>query len=185
MLWQSGVQIAWYILLVSGLLWCVLSDLLSRRIPNRAVLLLLLGFLALYALTAEGIAGPLPQVSGSLLQALPGAALVFVIGFAMFLTGRLGAGDVKLISVLCLWVGYGHQTRFIMITAIAGGVLALALPLLNTLTAGIALFIERLNSSLRINITPPPVLPDELSRGIPYGIAIAFGAAYILIWPQF
>lgn len=184
MLWQSALQLLWYSLLGFGLLWCVLSDLLQRRIPNRAVLLLLLGFLALCVLADKGVAGPLPRVSGTLLQALPGAALVFAVGFALFLTGRLGAGDVKLMSVLCLWVGHGHQTRFIMITAIAGGVLALALPLLNTLTAGIALFIDRINSSLRINITPPPILPDELSRGIPYGIAIAFGAAYILIWPQ-
>lgn len=178
------MQIAWYTLLVFCLLWCVFTDLLQRRIPNRAVLLLLLGFLALCALTAEGQTGPLPRVSGTLLQALPGAALVFAVGFAMFLTGRLGAGDVKLMSVLCLWVGYGHQMRFIMITAIAGGVLALALPVLNTMTTGIALFIERVNSRLRINIKAPPVLPDELSRGIPYGIAITFGAAYILIWPQ-
>lgn len=185
MMMQSGITFAWYLLLAVGLLWCVVSDLLQRRIPNRAVLLLLLGFLALYALASEGLIGSLPRVSGSLLQALPGAALVFGVGFALFLTGRLGAGDVKLMSVLCLWVGYGHQTRFVMITAIAGGVLALALPLLNTLTTGIALFIERLSSNLRITITPPPVLPDELSRGIPYGIAIAFGAAYILIWPQF
>lgn len=185
MVGQFGVQCAYNLLLVVCLLWCVGSDLLLRRIPNRAVLALLLGWLALSALVASGAAGPLPRVSGSLLQALPGALLVFVVGFALFLTGRLGAGDVKLMSVLCLWVGYGHQTSFVMMTAIAGGVLALSLPLLNTFSTGVALLIDRMNNLLRINITPPPVLPAELSQGIPYGIAIAFGAAYILIWPQF
>lgn len=180
-----GVQCAYNLLLSACLLWCIGSDLLLRRIPNRAVLLLLLGFLVLSVLVAVGLAEPLPRVSGTLLQALPGALLVFIVGFALFLTGRLGAGDVKLITVLCLWVGYGYQTHFIMITAIAGGVLALSLPLLNTFSTGMALLVDRMNHLLKINVTPPPVLPVELSQGIPYGIAIAFGAAYILIWPQF
>ncbi|WP_226051398.1 prepilin peptidase [Dickeya chrysanthemi] len=182
---QFGVQYAYNLLLVVCLVWCIGSDLLLRRIPNRAVLALLLGWLALSALATAGVTGPLPRVSGSLLQALPGALLVFVVGFLLFLTGRLGAGDVKLMSVLCLWVGYGHQISFVMMTAIAGGILALSLPLLNTCSTGVALLIERMNHLLKINITPPPMLSAELSQGIPYGIAIAFGAAYILIWPQF
>lgn len=174
--WAHGAQT----LLLSGcLLWCAFSDLLERRIPNRAVLLLLLGWLAACSWAVSVAAVPYATA----LRALPGAALVFAVGFALFLTGRLGAGDVKLMSVLCLWVGYGQQTAFVMVTALVGGGVALALPLLNTVPVALAAGIGGINRRLGINIALPPVLPAELSQGIPYGIAIAVGAAYVLIWP--
>nr|WP_304168201.1 prepilin peptidase [Lonsdalea britannica] len=177
----QGAQTLW---LTGCLLWCVGSDLLQRRIPNRAVLMLLLGWIAVGILTAI-LAGTTVRPATAMLHALPGAAVVFVVGFLLFLTGRLGAGDVKMMSVLCLWVGSGQQLAFVMVTALAGGVLALILPLLNTIPPALALGIDNLNRRLHLNIASPTVLPADLSQGLPYGIAIAFGAAYILIWPLF
>lgn len=179
------IQWAANVLLILCLSWCVVSDLLLRKIPNRAVLALLFGWLVVGGLVTAGVVAAPPHLSVALLQALPGTGIVFLLGFLLFLTGRLGAGDVKLMSVLCLWVGYGHQLSFIMMTAIAGGVLALALPLLNSIPAAVALLINRINHQLRTQIATPPVLSSDLSQGIPYGIAIAFGAAYTLIWPLF
>ncbi|RXS79048.1 peptidase A24, partial [Geobacillus sp. PK12] len=87
-------------LLIGCLLWCTSTDLLVRKITNQAVLILLLGWLffsALYVLQS----GALDMVAlRKMLWALPGAAAVLVVGFLLFLTGRLGAGDVKLMSVL-------------------------------------------------------------------------------------
>lgn len=119
------------------------------------------------------------------LWALPGAAVVLIVGFLLFLTGRLGAGDVKLMSVLCLWVGHGHQIVFVMITALAGGVLALGLPLLNTVPTAVAMGIQITNRMFKSRLPMPPALPANLSQGIPYGLAIAFGATYVLIFPLF
>ncbi|MGE0973132.1 A24 family peptidase (plasmid) [Klebsiella sp. WOUb02] len=161
------------------LLWCSVSDLFERRIPNRVVLLILLGW-AGTSIWQVSIAG-VPIVV--ILYDLLGSGLVFIVGFLLFLTGRLGAGDVKLMGVLCLWVGYGQQMFFVMVTALVGGFLALALPLLNMLPFIFGTGISFINEKLKTQIALPPVLSRELSQGIPYGIAISSGAAYIMIWP--
>lgn len=177
---MTGLGHGAQILFLSGcLLWCSFSDLLERRIPNRAVLLILLGWAGtrIWQISIAGV--PMAMM----LRDLPGSGLVFIVGFLLFLTGRLGAGDVKLMGVLCLWVGYGQQTVFVMVTALVGGLLALTLPLLNMFPVIFSSGIAFINEKLKTQIAMPPALAPELSQGIPYGIAIATGAAYILIWP--
>ena len=68
----------------------MVCDLRSRRIPN-ALPLALLGLFAVYA--AAGEAGPPGTIWGHLAI---GAALL-AAGFALYLSGRFGAGDGKLI----------------------------------------------------------------------------------------
>lgn len=174
--WGFSLQI---LFLACCLIWCSFSDLLERRIPNQAIILILLGWLATRVWSITFDSAPLAIIYND----LPGAGLVFLVGFLLFLTGRLGAGDVKLMAALCLWVGYGQQVIFIMVTALVGGVLAIMLPLLNMLPAIITTGINGLNEKLKIKLALPPVLPPELAQGIPYGIAISLGAAYILIFP--
>ncbi|RLM21928.1 peptidase A24 [Brenneria alni] len=172
-------------LLAGCLLWCIATDLLMRKIANQAVLILLLGWLFFSVIDAlQSGAFDMPKLQQAL-WALPGAAAVLMVGFLLFLTGRLGAGDVKLMSVLCLWVGHGQQIVFVMITALAGGALALSLPLLNTVPTAVAMGIQTTNRMFKSRLPMPPALPADLSQGIPYGIAIAFGAAYVLIFPLF
>ncbi|PWC17735.1 A24 family peptidase [Brenneria corticis] len=172
-------------LLAGCLLWCMGTDLLARKIPNQAVLILLAGWLLFALLNVLQAGGPHMPRLWQALWALPGAAAVLIIGFLLFLTGRLGAGDVKLMSVLCLWVGHGQQIVFVMITALAGGVLALCLPLLNTAPGAVTMGIQTTNRIFKSRFPMPPALPADLSQGIPYGIAIAFGAMYVLIFPLF
>nr|WP_248463803.1 prepilin peptidase [Pectobacterium versatile] len=172
-------------LLMGCLLWCISTDLLVRKITNQAVLILLLGWL-FFSASHVLQAGALDMLAlRKMLWVLPGAAAVLVVGFLLFLTGRLGAGDVKLMSVLCLWVGQGHQIVFVMVTALAGGVLALSLPLLNTVPTAVAMGIQTTNRIFKSRLPMPPALPADLSQGIPYGVAIAFGAMYVLIFPLF
>lgn len=178
-------QVLQIMLLAGCLLWCVTSDLLIRRIPNLTVLLLLLGWLLFSTLDVVQSGQIDMHKLQRLLWALPGAGVVLVVGFLLFLTGRLGAGDVKLMSTLCLWVGHGHQIVFVMVTALAGGVLALCLPLLNTLPVVTALGIQTLNRRFHRRLPLPPILPTDLFQGIPYGVAIAFGAWYVLVFPLF
>nr|WP_240560607.1 prepilin peptidase [Pectobacterium actinidiae] len=173
------------VLLMGCLLWCMSTDLLVRKITNQAVLVLLLGWL-FFSASHVLQSGAVDMLAlRKTLWALPGAAAVLVVGFLLFLTGRLGAGDVKLISVLCLWVGQGHQIVFVMVTALAGGVLALSLPLLNTVPTAVAMGVQTTNRIFKSRLPMPPALPADLSQGIPYGVAIAFGAMYVLIFPLF
>ena len=76
----------------------LVCDLRRRRIPN-AIPLALLGLFAGHAL--PGASGP---PGGWWAHLAIGAALL-AIGFALYLGGRFGAGDGKLIAVAGLWAG--------------------------------------------------------------------------------
>ena len=76
----------------------IATDVRWRRIPNE-VPLMLLAFFAIYA--ASGAAGP----AGGLWQHVAVGTVILAAGFALYLTGRFGAGDTKLLAVAGLWIG--------------------------------------------------------------------------------
>jgi prepilin peptidase CpaA len=53
------------------------------------------------------------------------AAVVFVVGFLMFVLGAMGGGDVKLMSACMLWVGPVHLVEFIGVMLVASVLLAI------------------------------------------------------------
>ena len=80
------------------------TDLRNRTVPN-AIPLLLLALFAVHA--GAGPAGPFWA------HAAVGAALL-ALGFALWCTGKFGAGDAKLISVAGLWVGTADLSLFLL-----------------------------------------------------------------------
>jgi prepilin peptidase CpaA len=89
-----------------------------------------------------------------------------VAGMAMFAVGWIGGGDAKLFAAAGLWMGLGALLPYLLVTALAGGALAVMLlglrsVWLRPLTAHGPGWISRLAT------------PGE---NVPYGIAIAFGA---------
>ena len=76
----------------------IATDLRHRRIPNAIPLLLLAGF-ALYA--AVGALRPL----ATLWEHFAIGAVVLVAGIALYMTGRFGAGDSKLLAAAAVWIG--------------------------------------------------------------------------------
>ena len=76
----------------------IATDVHRRRIPNE-VPLMLLAFFAIYA--ASGAAGP----ADALWQHFAVGTVILAAGFALYLTGRFGAGDTKLLAVAGLWIG--------------------------------------------------------------------------------
>lgn len=165
------------IVLLPALAWVVVSDLLYRRISNRLILALLLTW-AVYAgwVLMQGNAA----LRVSLLTGVLASAGVLLAGYWLFAMRWMGAGDAKLMAVLCLWLG--EQTFvFLIVTALAGGVLALGLPLLRMLERTLALSLVRLNTWLSNLVIPTPhALREEPVQGIPYGLAIACGAVFVL-----
>ncbi|WP_337388202.1 prepilin peptidase [Sutterella wadsworthensis] len=79
-------------------LWAAVSDLLFRRIPNAAVVSIVLVEAA--ALAAASLAGNGTAALGLLQSGSVWAVGVLIAGFLLYLTGRMGAGDVKLAAVL-------------------------------------------------------------------------------------
>lgn len=55
------------------------------------------------------------------------AAAMFLAGAAAFAAGAMGGGDVKLLAATSLFAGPGLIPDFLMITALAGGLLGLAI----------------------------------------------------------
>lgn len=89
-----------------------------------------------------------------------------IAGMGMFAVGWIGGGDAKLFAAAGLWMGLGALLPYLLITALAGGALAVSLLALRSvwlrpLTVGGPGWIGRLAT------------PGE---NVPYGIAIAFGA---------
>src|SRR5205085_1383311 len=95
----------------------VIFDLRSRRIPNA----LTLSFLILGVLSA-GITGGLHGLTQSLLGILTASVTLGV--FCYF--GGMGMGDLKLCAAVGAWIGPSQLASALLITGLAGGVMAVA-----------------------------------------------------------
>lgn len=95
------------------------GDCLNRRIPNSLVLIIALSFFPFAV--SYGLAG---REIG--LHVLAGI-LMLAIAYACFAAGFLGGGDAKLLSAVSLWFGVSGSANFVIMAAVAGGALALAI----------------------------------------------------------
>ncbi|MBV8739861.1 MAG: prepilin peptidase [Alphaproteobacteria bacterium] len=99
------------------------------------------------------------------------AAAVLASGALLFARGLIGGGDVKLLAAASLWGGPSGVMRLLLMTALCGGVLALAflVPL------------GRLSGAGRRIPQPGAALVGTGSTPIPYGIAISAAALIVTI----
>jgi prepilin peptidase CpaA len=128
------------------------SDIRARRIPNWSVL----AIIALFAIWA------FVEPSVSLASSLGAAAIVFVLSAAFYSFGVMGAGDSKLMTAVALFAGLSHLPQFLVITAIAGGLMAVASLAAHPREVLVSIQTRRLTNS---------------GRQIPYGVAIALSGA--------
>jgi prepilin peptidase CpaA len=131
-------------------------DVAELRIPNR----ICAAIAGLYPahVVATGKLADVPAVLGV-------ATCVFIVGALLFRLGKMGGGDVKLMTVIALWAG-PHTLLFIAVTTLAGGALAL-------LMTGRARFVL----AYAFELLGADVARERvLGVHIPYGLAIACGA---------
>lgn len=95
--------------------------------------------------------------------------LTFAIGFVVFALRLMGGGDVKLIIVLALWVGWEKLAMFGFNFAVLGGVLSLAILLIRKMIPYAVSNKDKL----------PRVFKDK--QPVPYGLAIA-GAFLMMLY---
>ena len=129
------------------------SDAIDYTIPNRLIVSLLVLYPAFVMTSGHDIDWPM---------ALAVSTGILALGLFLYGTGKMGAGDVKLIAATALWAGTDHTFAFMALTAIAGGVLSLAL-------------VVRLNYGGVIGRPPASTTVKQ----VPYGIAIATGGLFI------
>src|SRR2546428_1324618 len=162
------------IVLIALVLIAAWSDIRTRRIPNSITVSGAVAGLVLNSFYG-GIHGTV--------QSLAGAALGVTIFLALYSTGGMGAGDVKLFGAVGALVGPQALILVFVFTGLVGGIAAL----------GLSLFRRRLRQTL--NQTGELLLdlgrlrwqdarrasaaPDSLR--LPYGIVIAGGTLVSLV----
>lgn len=139
------------------------GDALSMRIPNWLTLLIAVLFLPMAVLTGM----PWSMIG---IHAIVGFAM-FAVGFVLFSLSLFGGGDAKLLAAAGLWLGWPDLMPFVVMTAFAGGVLALCVGLWSAINVDS----EIKNGSIFRHLGS--IRPD-----VPYGYAFAIGA--ILAFPQ-
>ena len=154
---KVGLHIAAVVGFVVLLLWAAGEDLRRLTIPNW-VSLAMIGLYPVHVL-----ASPVP-VNWPI--ALAVAVATFAAGFFLFALKMVGGGDVKLLAATSLWAGPALILSFIFITAIAGGVIGLAMLLLQRRRA-VPVSVDNAHGAA------PAVMP--------YGVAIAVGGLMIAL----
>ena len=96
---------------------------------------------------------------------------IFALGMGMmfFALGWLGGGDAKLIAAAALWFGPTAVWIFVLMAAVAGGALTLAL-----------IFFRRVPLPQKFIAQPWIARLHDHKGDIPYGVALAVGALYAL-----
>ncbi|MDN4057032.1 prepilin peptidase [Massilia sp. YIM B02769] len=173
---QTWLDLMLLVLVVSA----AITDLAFRKIPN---LLLLAAWCGVFGLH---LAGATP--AGSAATALGGAATGFALFIPLYALRGMAAGDVKLMATVGLFFGAGQTVHACILAWCLGGVMALAMILVTgrwqLAWAGLRkLFVALLPLPLLawLGVGPAPQAPAGQSAGsIPYGLAIALGALWLL-----
>lgn len=153
----SNITICLFVLIVASAAY---HDIKNFKLPNIHSLSVALLYPA-FVLSTDGAV--------DWVGAIGVASVVLLIGFGLFALKYCGGGDVKLMAAIALWAGPGLGLEFVIITALAGGVIAVAYLLYQQAT----ILVPFLPQSRQQN-------PTSLSKKpMPYGIAIASGAVYV------
>ena len=168
------VETATTIVFVAAMGMAAVSDLRSRRIPNR----LTAGSLVL-ALVLRGITG-----LGPLLDGLAGAGLALAVGLLLFVLGGFGGGDAKLLVVVGAFLGFEPTVGALLLIGVLGGLLGIfeAVRRRAILPAAYnaAGMMRRWVSFGRRGEGRTLESPGALA--VPYGLAIATGAVIWWFW---
>ena len=145
---------------LSAVVWAGAADLVTMKIRNELVLLLLASYAVLAPLSGIGWA----DIGWS----VGIAAGVLACMFVLFGFGWIGGGDAKLAAVIALWLGADHALAYVLYTALFGGILTFAL------------------LQFRLTVLPGQCLTvpwimrlHAPETGVPYGVAIATAALFI------
>ncbi len=142
-------------------------DVRYRRIPNKLVLITLIGGIAINVFFG-GLNGALSSVGGCAL----GLGLMLI----PHVLGTMGAGDVKLFAAICAVLGLPMVIPAFIAVVLTGGALALYTMIrsgtvFSTLHGVIRIFVGLFPGWEMPRFTVPP----DRRHTIPYGVAITIG----------
>ena len=149
--WADGARALLALGFLGLLVVAAISDFVTYRIPNW-ISLTLAAFFPLQALLSG-----MDWTEAGIHLALGAAFLA--VGLVLQVLRLFGGGDVKLLAVSALWLGWPKILLFMMVMALAGGVLAVALLAMRKILAR--------QGALRSWLILSP------KAGVPYGAAMA------------
>ncbi len=149
----------WFLPFVAPIcLWVAYSDLSTMKIPNKAVLALIIGFL---------IAGLFALPFADYWPRLINFGVVLLIGFLLTLTGLVGAGDAKFAAAMALFIAR-PDVPFVLV--------------LFGLTAVVSIAAHRLAKVTPLRKLAPSWESWERTKDFPMGVPLA---ATLLIYLVF
>lgn len=158
------------------LVLAVWHDWRMRKIPNTLVLWGVLTALGL-SLTPRGIG-----LDAALLGGLTG----FLVFLLLYFFKMVGAGDVKLVACVGLFVGWPDMAKVCLAILLAGGLLAITWGIW---TSNMSKVLKNLRTGLMQHIVAgqwpslgQPLISQVTSERVPYALAIGLGtAAYYVV----
>jgi prepilin peptidase CpaA len=144
------------VLFVGLLILAVITDIVWLRIPNWISACIALLFVA--AALAEPRS---PSWWGSHLGA---GCIVLLAGICVFAWGKIGGGDVKLLTGVALWFGLAPLPALLVIIGVVGGVVSIA-----------CLVLRGYRSGALLEYYGVRAVALEKGQGVPYAVAIAAG----------
>jgi prepilin peptidase CpaA len=148
------------------MIFAAVSDCASLRIPNWLTGLTAVAFFPMAWATGM----PLAEMAWHLLA----GSILFFAGYALFALRLFGGGDAKLMAAAGLWFGTSGSLNFLIMTAIAGGILALIVAAWSAFSLSWEISGSERTLPLRQRLS-------QWAPKVPYGIALAVGA--ILAFP--
>ena len=159
------------ILFTSGLIIAgAITDFLKLKIPNILPAAIIFCFIG--AVITQEILGK--NAFQDLSSHLMSGGVMLAIMMVLFFLRLFGGGDAKIIPAIALWTGLNGLPLFLMVTTIAGGLLALLSIILRKTKMGQSL-IKKAVSVPAIQNGWVSALANNMNV-VPYGIAIAIGA---------
>ncbi len=162
------------------LLVAVLHDVRSRRIPNW---LILTGIVLAFVFQALDRFGGFEFYVQTVKYALLGGLVGFLLFVPMYALKLLGAGDVKLLAMVGLWLGPMDTLQTALYTLIAGGILALVWSAVTGTLRQVLSNLHAMFASSFMNVSAGGgllLVKPQTSTRLPYAIAIACGAVFVL-----
>ena len=181
---MPGITASWYVLVACAVVYttiAVVTDWRIKRIPNKLTMpMFAAGWI--YQIAFHGW----PGVGDGLMGFVVGFGVLFVL----FAVGGSGAGDVKLIGALSVWLGY-RQTILVMISStIAVVLLTFVAAVLQLRRDGFRGMRKRYLPNTAPSATPTPaqtpgpetVVQRQNRRIMAYAIPVAFATWGVLAW---
>lgn len=166
--WASELVSVAVVVLLLAAAW---TDVASRIIPDTISI----------ALAAVGLAARLVTGLPDAAISLAAAVLLFVLLALAHARGMLGGGDVKLAAAVAIGLPAELIYHFIVMTALAGGVVALLHLALRVALRGLPPHVPRRGASLARRVLSAEHWRIVRHGSIPYGVAIAFGGIWAVL----